>query len=236
MLTRKIKQKKPGTPWADSFDKQEAQDLPKLSLEKITRKSVYKSILNECKDARPANADKEEGDSNEEKKPEAEKPKPKSKKPAMAKYSPLDQEYLDLIYGKDEESSEDQRKAEQTADDHEEAKKKGRTERFEKIKAKYPIVAMLTMFLTDFHKWLDLNDESGLAGFVEKYKDSEVDAVAQFVNGLVKDYDAVLNCLRYPHISNGPIEGVNTRTKSVHRRGGGRASVELLCAFRVLAS
>jgi transposase len=97
-------------------------------------------------------------------------------------------------------------------------------------------VAILVAFLVDFHAWLDMNDETALGDFVIKYRDSEIDAIAQFVNGLVKDYDAVRNCLLYPHISNGPVEGINSRTKYIHRRGGGRASVELLCAFRVLAS
>ena len=81
-----------------------------------------------------------------------------------------------------------------------------------------------------------MNDLPGLDNFIDRYKDNEIDAISQFINGLVKDYDAVKNCLLYSHISNGPIEGINSRTKAVHRRGGGRASVELLCAFRVLAS
>jgi transposase len=89
--------------------------------------------------------------------------------------------------------------------------------------------------LKDFHIWLDLNDVAELERFIFKYRDSDINAVAQFVNGLIKDYEAVRNCLLYPNISNGPVEGINSRTKYVHRRGGGRASVELLCAFRVLA-
>jgi len=103
VLTRKIKQKKPGTPWVDSFDKLEAQNLPDLTLENVPRNSVYKSILNECKSARPVN-DVSSGGGKEEKGAGA--AKPKSKKPAMAKYSPLEQEYLDLMYGKDDEQPE----------------------------------------------------------------------------------------------------------------------------------
>jgi transposase len=95
---------------------------------------------------------------------------------------------------------------------------------------------MLVMFLVDFHNCLDRNDVALLDWFIDKYKGNEITAVAQFVNGLIKDYDAVKNCLLYPHISNGPIEGINSRTKSIHRRSGGRSSVELLNAYRVLAS
>ena len=92
------------------------------------------------------------------------------------------------------------------------------------------------MFLIDFHAFLDKNDVSLLDAFIDKYSGSELIHVAQFASGLVKDYDAVKNCLLYPHISNGPIEGINSRTKYIHRRGGGRAGIELLNAYRVLAS
>jgi len=118
-LTRKMKQKTPGTPWSDSFDKQEAEDLPDLTLEKITRKSMYGSILNECSSTRQLNnADKDDGKDEidtENAKPKSKRPakpkpkktsKPKSKKPAMAKYSPLPKDILDLMYGKDEEQPE----------------------------------------------------------------------------------------------------------------------------------
>ena len=97
-------------------------------------------------------------------------------------------------------------------------------------------MGILVVFLDDFYAFLDLNDVELLDAFIDKYKDSEITSVAQFVNGLAKDYDAVKNCLLYPHISNGPIEGINSRTKYIHRRGGGRASVELLNAYRVLTA
>jgi transposase len=230
VLTRKIKQKKPGAPWVDNFNKQDAQNLPDLTLENVTRNSVYKAILKECKSARPANADSQEDNKEEINIGAA---KPKSKKPAMAKYSPLEQEYLDLMYGKDDEQPENETIPESTPGNR---KTKKKTIDMQRIKDTYQIVAILVKFLIDFHTWLDLNDEVALKSFIDSYKNSEIDAVAQFVNGLIKDYDAVKNCLLYPNISNGPVEGINSRTKYVHRRGGGRASVELLCAFRVLAS
>ena len=98
------------------------------------------------------------------------------------------------------------------------------------------MVGKLLLFLIDFQTCLDFNDIALLDSFIAKYKDNKIDAVAQFVNGLVKDYEAVKNCLLYQSISNGPVEGINSRTKFIHRRGGGRASVELLNAYRVLAS
>ena len=94
----------------------------------------------------------------------------------------------------------------------------------------------MVLFLIEFHACLDKNDVALLGAFIDKYKDSEIASVAQFANGLTNDYDAVKNCLLYPHISNGPIEGINSRTKYIHRRGSGRAGIELLNAYRVLAS
>ena len=121
-------QKKPGTAWADSFDKQEAEALPDLSLEKVTRNFVYKSILKESKSAREnvglpggepisdSVADNpKEADGNEKEVPDA-KPIIKSNKPAMAKYSPLDPEILDLMYGKDEAQAEDEPKPDKKED------------------------------------------------------------------------------------------------------------------------
>jgi transposase len=92
------------------------------------------------------------------------------------------------------------------------------------------------MFLIDFYACLDKNDVTLLDDFIHKYKGSEITHIAQFANGLSKDYEAVKNGFIYLHISNGPIEGINSRTKYVHRRGSGRAGVELLNAYRVLAS
>jgi transposase len=278
-LTRKMKQKKPGTPWVDGFDKQEAQNISELTLDKVTRNTVYKSILKEGKSERekeelsenemksesvahsPKDADindkeiseskgskteSEKGDlSGKEMKSESfahstnntdttEKEVPskiKSNKPAMAKYSPLDPEILDLMYGKDEEQPEDTPKPNGNVNEGE-IKKTA----YEKIKDNYPIIYILLMFLTDFHAYMDKNDVMLLDGFISKYKNSEIAAIAQFANGLTKDYDAVKNCLLYPHISNGPIEGINSRTKYIHRRGSGRAGVELLNAYRVLAA
>ena len=120
-LTRTIKQKNPAahTPWADSFDKGKAENLPDLELRDVTRKYVYNSVLKECKSSReksdqPNNGAEPENtvvdsisvDESDNKKND--KPKGKPKKPAMAKYSPLEPEYLDLMYGVDKEEPENE--------------------------------------------------------------------------------------------------------------------------------
>ena len=107
VLTRKMKQKKPGSPWVDGFDKHEAQSLPELTLKKIPRNSVYRAILSEGKAARQAKTDSAgNGTSENTRRNDPGTTGHKSKKPAMAKYSPLEPEYLDLMYGKDDEQPE----------------------------------------------------------------------------------------------------------------------------------
>ncbi len=69
---------------------------------------------------------------------------------------------------------------------------------------------------------------------IHTYSDCEVDALAQYVKGLADDYEAVKNSLIYDEISNGPIEGINNRIKSIHRRSSGRAGIFLLNAYVVL--
>lgn len=104
------------------------------------------------------------------------------------------------------------------------------------ISEEYPIVMFLVVFLIEFYACLDSNDIEALERFIAKYIESSVDSVKQFAHGLEKDIEAVRNCLKYPDISNGRTEGANSRTKYVHRRSGGRASVELLNAYRILIS
>jgi transposase len=48
------------------------------------------------------------------------------------------------------------------------------------------------------------------------------------------DYEAVKNSLILTHISNGPLEGKNSRLKMIHRRSGGRAGLLLLNAYMSL--
>jgi len=100
----------------------------------------------------------------------------------------------------------------------------------------FPVITDLTAFLAECYAVFDGNDVSGLETFIGKYKDSSIDAISQFATGLLRDIDAVRNCLLFPEISNGPTEGTNSRIKMVHRRSGGRAELELINAYAVLWS
>lgn len=93
---------------------------------------------------------------------------------------------------------------------------------------------VLVNFLSDCYKVFDDSSIDELDSFINKYKDCDVDPLAHYANGLLNDYEAVKNSLIYKNISNGPLEGVNTQVKFKHRRGGGRAGIELINAYNVL--
>ena len=102
--------------------------------------------------------------------------------------------------------------------------------------ALFPIIRTLIAFLVDCYAVFDSCNVEALDALIAKYSNSDIDALSQYVNGLLKDYDAVKNSLLYRDISNGPTEGCNTRLKMIHRRSGGRADLLLLNAYAVLWS
>ena len=93
---------------------------------------------------------------------------------------------------------------------------------------------ILVIFLSDCYKVFDDYSTAELDSFITKYTGCEIAPLAQYAKGLLNDYDAVKNSLIYKDISNGPSEGVNSRIKMKHRRGGGRAGIELINAYNVL--
>jgi len=88
--------------------------------------------------------------------------------------------------------------------------------------------------LTACYHVFDAADPAALTAFIQPYQACDIGPLAQYASGLAHDYDAVKNSLIYPEISNGPLEGVNSRIKMKHRRAGGRAGMELLNAYNVL--
>ena len=93
---------------------------------------------------------------------------------------------------------------------------------------------MLVQFLSDCYHVFDAADPAALEAFIQQYQSCEIGPLAQYAIGLGKDYEAVKNSLIHPEISNGPLEGVNSRIKMKHRRGSGRAGLKLLNAYNVL--
>ena len=102
------------------------------------------------------------------------------------------------------------------------------------LEATVPIVAQLRKCLASFMTMLDTHDEVALDRFIDTYQQDPAEPIATFASGLAKDLAAVKNHLRYPTISNGPMEGTNNKIKMVRRRSYGRAGVELVNALMAL--
>lgn len=113
-------------------------------------------------------------------------------------------------------------------------KKKPTKQLLDETVALYPVVITLVGFLSDCYRVFDADNPVELDIFINTYKDCDISPLAQYANGLLHDYDAVKNSLIYRNISNGPLEGANSRIKMKHRRGGGRAGIELINAYNVL--
>jgi transposase len=106
---------------------------------------------------------------------------------------------------------------------------------FEQIKARFPQLMVIEQFLKDCYQVFDSKDIGALDMFILKYKESSIEAISQYAVGLQADYEAVKNSLIYPNVSNGPLEGLNSRIKMIHRRSGGRAGMLLLNAYMLLS-
>ena len=105
---------------------------------------------------------------------------------------------------------------------------------FEALLGTNPLIGQLIQFLSACYHVFDAADPAALTAFIQQYQACDIGPLVQYATGLANDYDAVKNSLIYPEISNGPLEGVNSRIKMKHRRAGGRAGMELLNAYNVL--
>ena len=65
--------------------------------------------------------------------------------------------------------------------------------------------------------------------FIERYKNSDLKEISRFANGLEKDIEAVENSVA-SELSNGFVEGTNSKLKMVKRTMYGRCSKALLAA------
>lgn len=107
-------------------------------------------------------------------------------------------------------------------------------ESFNCIAQKYDCITHFTDFMLAFYEVLLSEAVDKLTRFIKHYQCDAYEEIAMFASGLNKDFEAVKNCLLYPHISNGPMEGTNNKIKMVRKRGFGRAGLELLNALLVL--
>ena len=104
----------------------------------------------------------------------------------------------------------------------------------DKVYVMFPVLLVLVRFLKDLYNVFDTRSVEALDAFISKYSKSEIYSLAQYANGIQTDYEAVKNSLLYSDVSNGPIEGINSRIKMKHRRSAGREGLELLNAYMVI--
>ena len=72
-----------------------------------------------------------------------------------------------------------------------------------------------------------------LYSFLDKYRDTDIKLIADFIKGLIKDQEAIENAVSSPH-SNGFVEGTNNKLKMVKRTMYGRCICQLLAAKLML--
>ena len=97
----------------------------------------------------------------------------------------------------------------------------------------YPILKVLYTCIKEFRHIFKLGYQSELYCFLNKYRSSNVKPLANFVTGLENDLEAVENAVSSP-LSNGFVEGTNSKLKMVKRTMYGRCSRMLLEAKLML--
>ena len=71
--------------------------------------------------------------------------------------------------------------------------------------------------------------------FIEKYKNSSLKEISCFASGLERDLPAAENAVASP-LSNGFVEGTNSKLKMIKRTMYGRCGKELLTAKLICSS
>ena len=94
---------------------------------------------------------------------------------------------------------------------------------------KYPVLHHMHTCIREFREIFVRKSLAYLYLFIEKYQKSVIVNIRTFVNGLLKDSDAVENAVS-SHLSNGFLEGGNNRLKMIKRVMYGKAGLPLLRA------
>jgi transposase len=97
------------------------------------------------------------------------------------------------------------------------------------IKSRYPRVIEIIQCVQDFRRLYAKTEPFLLSQFIDKYGASTCSPLKSFASGLSMDLAAVQNSIT-SELSNGFVEGLNTKIKAIKRLGYGRAKVDLLRA------
>lgn len=99
----------------------------------------------------------------------------------------------------------------------------------------YPQLRTLMSCIREFREVFQKKNMPCLYLFIEKYKNSELKELSRFASGLEKDLSAIENAVASP-LSNGFVEGTNSKLKMVKRTMYGRCGKELLAAKLILSN
>lgn len=94
---------------------------------------------------------------------------------------------------------------------------------------RYPAIFELKKCISEFREIFHKKSMPLLYLFIEKYKGSSIAAIKSFATGLERDINAVENAVA-SELSNGFVEGNNSRVKAVKRCMYGRCGLKLLSA------
>lgn len=94
---------------------------------------------------------------------------------------------------------------------------------------KYPVLKELELCIRQFREIFQKKNMPLLYLFIERYKQSSLKELVSFASGLEKDIEAVENAVA-SNLSNGFVEGTNSKVKMVKRTMYGRCNILLLKA------
>lgn len=97
----------------------------------------------------------------------------------------------------------------------------------------YPQLRILNSCIQEFRDIFQKKNMPYLYLFIEKYKNSDLKELSLFASGLEKDLSAVENAVASP-LSNGFVEGTNSKLKMIKHTMYGRCGRELLTAKFIL--
>lgn len=91
----------------------------------------------------------------------------------------------------------------------------------------YPQLRILISCIREFREIFKRKSMPYLYLFIEKYKNSSLKEISRFASGLERDLPAVENAVASP-LSNGFVEGTNSKLKMIKRTMYGRCGKELV--------
>ena len=94
---------------------------------------------------------------------------------------------------------------------------------------KYNVLPELERCIREFREVFKKENMNYLYIFIERYMGSQIKELASFAKGLNRDLDAVENAVASP-LSNGFVEGTNSKVKTIKKSMYGRCGKTLLAA------